>query len=143
MKQPLPRNEKEAPRVSLQEPQDSIDKAAQPEQPVGWDGSSAAAELQEKMKAAAKEFNDLLTNSWILSWDASIPRGLYLFTELSQCVQCTPKGVFYSYDGQWIRVAREYMRDPGAVEYLHKAFKKYGGKVSWTLPRIKKGGAAV
>ena len=136
----LPPDEKETEvGINLQQPQ-MDDRAAQPEQLFEGEISSGAAELQEKMEAAAKEFCEILTNKWCLWWDLDhIPRDLYLFKELSPYVRCTQMGVFYPYGGQWIRMTKENMVDPQALEEVHKAFKKHGD-VSWTLPKLQKEG---
>jgi hypothetical protein len=148
MKQSL-LNEKEAPRVSLQEPQDLVDKAAQPEQLVEGKSSSDAADLQLKMKAAAKEFSNLLDEKLNLDWDQEDPFDLFIFKEISPFVHCSPKALFYRLGDAWVRIAEEYMRQPAGfmgtpaelLGDLRKFVTKYG-KVSWVFPKLQKGGVA-
>ena len=105
---------------------------------------SGEVELQEKMEMATKEFNELLIDRLYRRYDdpyESMPRDLFIFKALSPSVQYTRSGIFYLFEGQWVRVIEDDIFDGSAPEYIRESFKKYGGKVSWVLPKIQKGGA--
>ena len=132
--------------VGIDLPQPQMDeRAPQPTKLFEGESSSGDAELQEKMEMATKEFNSLLIDRLCRRFDPefeSMPRDQFIFQVLSPSVQYTPRGIFYLFEGQWVRLIEADIFDRNAPEDIRKAFKRYG-KVNWTLPRIKKGGTAV
>jgi hypothetical protein len=131
--------------------------------------SSEAAELQLKMKKAAKEFAKLMHGSLDSILEEEYlrkPLGFFILRELLPYVCCTPKAVLFPLESEWIRLTEENVvaacrwlrltQKNAKVSFfissdedvkswfkeLRKAAKKYG-KVSWVLPKLQEGGALV
>ena len=163
-------NEKEAEvGINLQQPQDLINKAAQPERLVEGNGSSEAAALQEKRQMAAEKFVGLVRTFWGYLYEPYVRNLPKLIKEdvaadevFGPHIYCTPDAVLIKLGNEWLRLTTEdvaeafknvyppYYKGATATkyadEYLTKARMvcKKRGQVGWVLPRInKKGGALV
>jgi hypothetical protein len=145
-------NEKEAAREQLRQPQDLVNKAAQPERLVEGKSISGAAELQEKMIAASKEFATLEQSNRGGTYEQEYrdqPFEFFVLETFLPYVHCTPGAAFFKLGNEWIRLTEENLGE--AMESaenakwwlteLRKAARKYG-KVSWVLPKLQKGGVA-
>jgi hypothetical protein len=126
--------------------QDLIDKAAQPERLVEGKSNSEAANLQQKMKVAAK----ILVREWLIR--PTIP-----YEDFVYFVFCTPESIFLRLNGEWLRITRENFEEaviesnvcttgwlrrwtPEKITnralYSIKRLCRELKRVSWTLPRI-------
>jgi hypothetical protein len=154
-------NEKEAEvGINLQQPQDLINKAAQPARLVEGNGSSEAAELQEKMKEAAEKFVDLIGDFIVSKYEPKTCDLSYLALAnkvFGPRVYCTPSAVLLRFKGGWVRLTTEYVAEAAgpfppsfnATKYvddyltLARMVCKKRGQVGWVLPRIHKEGGAL
>ena len=143
---------KEAAREQLRQPQDLMDKAAQPERLVEGKSMSGAAEMQGKMRAAAKEFAALECSNRGGTYEPEYrdqPFEFFVFEMFLPYIHCTPEAAFFRLGNEWIRLTEENLGEALASEgnarwwltELRKAAKKYG-KVSWALPKLRKGDVA-
>lgn len=114
---------------------------------LGEESSSECLELQEKMKAAAREFANLLDEKLNPEWDMEDPFDLFIYKQISPFVALSPRDLFYRFNGEWVRIAEKYMRQPDGfygtpaelLEDLRKFVTKYG-RVSWVLPKLQQEG---
>jgi hypothetical protein len=145
--QKLTSKRKEAEVGSPQQPQDLIDKAAQPERLVEGKSISGEAKLQEKMIAAAKEFATLEQSNRGGTYQPEYrdqPFEFFVLEMFLPHVHCTPEAAFFRLGNEWIRLTEEALGEAMESEEnarwwlteLRKAAKKYG-KINWTLPRLK------
>jgi hypothetical protein len=116
------------------------------------DFTSEAAVLQEKMKEAAKEFASLNVSNrgWIYEPEyRDQPFEFFVLERFLPYVHCTPEVVLFRLRDEWIRLTEENLENAMGSEEnakwwlaeLRKVAKKYGD-VSWTLPKLQKGGLA-
>ena len=143
---------------SPQQPQDLIDKAAQPERLVEGNSSSEAADLQLQMKEAAKKFVDLACTLWDALDDPNVEdlaEQIASYRIFEPHIYCTPGAVLFRLHGKWIRLTRENVKE--AFESLSEWYTignrstvladehlalartvcKERGRVSWVLPRLE------
>lgn len=119
-------NEKEAARKQLRQPQDLMERAAQPEQLVEEKVSSEAADLQEKMKIAAKEFAALewSNRGWVYEPEyRDLPFDVLISEQFLPYVHCTPEVVLFRLEDEWVRLTEENVGEAFirvAEEYLGK-----------------------
>jgi hypothetical protein len=144
---------KKADRVStLHPPLQDLVRAAQPERLNREEFTRGTAKLQEKMKVAAKEFANLehSNRGWIYEPEyRDQPFELLVAERFLPYVHCTPEIILFRLGNEWIKLTEQNLGESlGSEENakwwlteLHKAAKKYG-KVSWALPKLRKGGLA-
>jgi hypothetical protein len=134
--------EKEAGGANHQPLQD-LSRAAQPERLNREEYSSGAAELQDKMKIAAKKLVEL---------DDACSGEVY---KKYHCLPGKPPTVVFRLGDEWLKITEENLTEAfkslfpeldaeWEASFLLKNIRsvcKAYGKVSWTLPRLK-GGAA-
>lgn len=139
----------------LQQPQ--MDRAAT--QTTRGECSSGGAELQLKMKEAAKEFVSLAQALWDALDDPNtedLAGRIESYRIFGPHVYCTPVAVLFRLHEEWIQLTRENVKE--AFEILSEWYTigsrataladehlalartvcKKRGRVSWVLPRINK-----
>lgn len=144
---------KELVNADIRQPAPQIDRAAT--HTAQGEFNTGAAELQQKMKIAAKKIVEL--DDWLQDQEPAPNEDHYAMCTrvLTPLIHCIPNGqsatVFFRLDKTWIKLTKENVADAfrnlfsssdeaeASAKYILKGLRaicKEQGRVSWVLPKL-------